>query len=143
MTKEELEGHERCSAVSKTGIKENPNFIIAKCRKCGKSFLGENKNNSCDRCCSLWDFLECYPALERFLGLMKRRLRENEHKGGWQQSELDFLESQLGDHYLRLVYACFRKDDESLLVACADIANFCMMIADNTLRKRNGEADHD
>ena len=83
------------------------------------------------------------PEVQRFAELMERVLRENDHKGGWEDESEDYLIERLeGEaHELRRAL-CLRcqtclarnmddPDSSEVLHEAADVANFAMMIACN------------
>jgi len=68
-----------------------------------------------------------------FAEQMELTLRANEHKGGWQNCNHDYLMSRLHEeveeiHELEGVEDI---DPQAIVRECADVANFAMMIADN------------
>lgn len=81
---------------------------------------------------------------------MEAKLRENDHKGGWQGCRFSELfpriaherdELLLAAHPLRLdtmAETLTTQDACELIRECADIANFAMMIADNIRAKHAG-----
>jgi NTP pyrophosphatase (non-canonical NTP hydrolase) len=69
----------------------------------------------------------------RFALAMERKLRLNDHKGGWTHESIDYLLERLDEEVEELKKALhpMRKDDpQRLLKEAVDVANFCMMIAD-------------
>lgn len=86
-------------------------------------------------------------SLEWFAQEMEGKLRENDHKGGWQGCRFSELFPRLREeadellvkaHPLKLdtVAECLTATDaHELIRECADIANFAMMIADNIRAK--------
>jgi hypothetical protein len=60
---------------------------------------------------------------------MEKQLRANEHKGGWQDCNPEFLLEELHKNYTEL-YLLFPKDTADICRRAANIANFAMMIAD-------------
>lgn len=89
-------------------------------------------------------------AVESFATHMEAKLRENDHKGGWEDDELDSLANRAVEELQELQRAIAAFEDiryshsataEDLKVAArevlreaADVANFAMMIADNADR---------
>lgn len=92
------------------------------------------------------------PEVRAFAHVMERVLKENDHKGGWQQETHEFLLSKfneevgevkaVADLLARLemlpdvVHAIGGRDTMErlrmhLLRELADVANVCMMLADN------------
>lgn len=62
---------------------------------------------------------------------MEERLRQNDHKSGWQHDNWDALIRRLREETEELIDACRDMGPNSVVRECADIANFAMMIADN------------
>lgn len=79
---------------------------------------------------------------------MERKLRENDHKDGWQGCRIGNLfhglrkecdELLLATHPLQLdtmQEKLSQEDATEIIRECADVANFAMMIADNIKIKR-------
>lgn len=74
------------------------------------------------------------PAVQAFAEAMERKLRKNEHKGGWKDCTWDWLYSRMTDEMCELARAARAADHDGskrgLLEEAADVANFAMMIAD-------------
>jgi len=79
-----------------------------------------------------------------FANDMEKELEENDHKGGWENSGMDYLTERLLvniDHLDELFKTFFLKiEDYGSLIDCQrknliDIANYCMMIYDNLRNK--------
>jgi len=73
---------------------------------------------------------ECRPEVARFAREMERVLRRNDHKGGWEDCDLEYLESRLTEEIEEYkdvepdkTYFNAIKQEEII-----DVANFCMMI---------------
>jgi hypothetical protein len=74
------------------------------------------------------------PEVERFAMGMERKLRQNDHKGGWKQMSVDEMIERLDEEVEELKKALhpMRKDNpQRVFKEAVDIANFCMFIADN------------
>lgn len=69
----------------------------------------------------------------KFALLMEKKLKENDSKGGWDKCEYDYLLQRIDEEIIELKH-CIRVDgsDRKIGLECADVANFVMMIADNT-----------
>lgn len=83
--------------------------------------------------------IELRPALRRFAVAMERKLRANDYKGGWEDEPLEYLIDHAWDELHELNKSLFPESsaDPALCVdEAADIANYCMMIADRFLRER-------
>lgn len=89
------------------------------------------------------DALDMRPCVLRFALLMERKLRENDHKGGWDEEHEDYLLKRLREETVELskainVFAHHasegvvpRGTKEHVGREAADVANFAMMLADN------------
>lgn len=79
-----------------------------------------------------------------FAGAMEAKLRENDHKGGWKECNLTYLETRLREEMRELTslfqawhlagsgFMGYRRDEVNakIIREAADVANFAMMIAD-------------
>jgi NTP pyrophosphatase (non-canonical NTP hydrolase) len=73
-----------------------------------------------------------------FAEKMESKLDENLHKGGWEDSESAYLVRRLLEETGELIGAILDGEpDDTIIAEAADVANFCMMIAD-TAHTRNG-----
>ena len=72
-------------------------------------------------------------TLQRFMTVMKRKLKENERKGGWHGKDWEYLLQQAREELNELHELLKRGDAKPKQVAreAADVANSCYMIADN------------
>lgn len=63
---------------------------------------------------------------------MELQLRKNDHKCGWEHCSYSFLFNKLQEEVKELEHEIkYRRiSDEAIIKEAADIANFCMMIAD-------------
>lgn len=82
------------------------------------------------------------PQLAQFAAAMEATLKLNDHKGGWEKEDINWLLERLFDEYEELETAAsgnhrtFTKAEAALIVKEAtDVANFAMMIADNAVKK--------
>jgi len=71
-----------------------------------------------------------------FAEQMEAKLRENDHKGGWEDCDYEYLANRLEEEVeeLRALEGDPDVKGEKIIRECADIANFAMMIADNIRR---------
>lgn len=69
----------------------------------------------------------------KFAIVMEQKLKENEGKGGWENNSFDSLLELMDSEVSELKHS-IRVDgsDRKIIRECADVANFAMMIADNT-----------
>ncbi len=83
------------------------------------------------------------PVVQRFAEEMERRLRKNDHKGGWDDCGWDYLRTRLLDELEELNAAWHRPQTERAVAQitheAADLANFAMMVADNFGNLSKGE----
>jgi len=84
---------------------------------------------------------EAWPTVSAFAAMMRQKLEQNRHKGGWEVGEHDDLRWQQGAYLDRLIEeaeelkkALFKADysqnPQEIAEEAADVANFAMMIAD-------------
>lgn len=81
----------------------------------------------------------CRPEVRWFARKMEERLRANDHKGGWNNCDTEWLLGRLNEEVEELESEFDRKErsghailrPESIAREAADVANFAMMIADN------------
>ncbi len=75
---------------------------------------------------------------------MEETLVKNDHKGGWKECELRYLEDRLLQE-VNEVYDAIRqgKSAAEIRSECVDVANFAMMIADNASVAEKGQVKHD
>lgn len=69
-----------------------------------------------------------------FAEQMELKLRENDHKGGWEDASVDYLSVRLLEEVAELCMAIHRrgmiKNNPGIKKEAADVANFAMMIAE-------------
>lgn len=70
------------------------------------------------------------PAVIWFADKMEAKLKANDHKGGWSKCELQYLSMRITQERKELYDAIESKDSEKIISECADVANFCLMVAD-------------
>lgn len=72
------------------------------------------------------------PEVQMFAELMEQKLRENDAKGGWDRCTRGYLLRRLATETRELRAAVQRRTVDPVEVAreAADVANFCMMLAD-------------
>jgi NTP pyrophosphatase (non-canonical NTP hydrolase) len=89
------------------------------------------------------------PSLQRFAELMEKTLRENDHKGGWENmstsSIMRRIDEELGelkDARIIMEHAAFTRSTtfaarcRQVAKEAADVANFAMMLADNVTKEK-------
>lgn len=70
-------------------------------------------------------------TVRQFAFAMEGRLRENDHKGGWQESDWRYLMARLREEIAELEDAHYHAYPKAEISReAADVANFAMMIAD-------------
>lgn len=83
--------------------------------------------------------IEIRQSIMLFALEMERKLRLNDHKGGWENTKdgvlLNKLRVESGELYSALVDPGLGSNSESVIEEAADVANFAMMIADNARGK--------
>lgn len=73
-----------------------------------------------------------YIRVNWFAEEMKRKLEMNHHKGGWEDDKNHYLIRRLLEEVTEFVQAVMKKETADIIIGeAADVANFCMMIADN------------
>lgn len=70
------------------------------------------------------------PEVRWFAGEMEKKLRENDHKGGWRDTCILHLNYRLDLEKVELNDAVRLGEVEKIISEAADVANFAMMIAD-------------
>jgi len=83
-------------------------------------------------------------SIHRFAELMESKLKENDHKGGWEYISTRRLLSLALDEVGELtgeILRGYKKEisPERVILECADVANYMMMIADNVRGERDGK----
>lgn len=75
---------------------------------------------------------ELRPEVLAFAVAMENQLRRNDWKGGWQGDDTIFLFPRITEELDELRGACFGlyQNRDRVLPEAADVANFCMMVAD-------------
>jgi len=72
-----------------------------------------------------------FEAIHAFTAVMWRKLIANAHKGGWKNNLAEELLERLHEEVEELERAIMEDDNpQNIAKECADVANFCMMIAD-------------
>lgn len=68
----------------------------------------------------------------RFALEMERKLKLNDHKGGWEDCPNDYLLKRIDEELVELKTVVeSKKSRRRVINECADVANFAMMISDN------------
>lgn len=75
------------------------------------------------------------PQLRDFANRMEHKLRQNDHKGGWQDCASDWLLRRLEEELQELRIALATGTLLDVEEEAADVANFAMMLADQMKRR--------
>jgi len=78
----------------------------------------------------------CRREVEWFAGMMEKKLRANDHKGGWHNCKNDYLFKRIREEITELADAILYEDGD-VIDEAVDVANFAMMIADNFRRRQD------
>lgn len=72
-------------------------------------------------------------SVQRFAEQMEAKLRENDHKGscGWQSCSRGYLLRRLATEIRELRAVVKSGKADQVAAEAADVANFCMMLAEN------------
>ena len=83
-------------------------------------------------CVDDWHFLRS--EVQAFATAMEHQLRLNDYKGGWEGTTLNYLSRRLTMELKELRRTMKEKlrDNPAVVSEAADVANFAMMIADNS-----------
>jgi len=76
-----------------------------------------------------------HPALHTLVRRMLEKLEANEHKGGWESCDTQWLLDQVRGEIEELIVAWEEGTADEVLSEAADVANFVMMFADNVGRE--------
>ena len=76
------------------------------------------------------------PAVSAFGDDMRKKLRQNEAKGGWENIPTGKLLELLVGELQELIEALNEGTPDEVRDECADVGNFAMMIHDNAGRNR-------
>jgi len=71
------------------------------------------------------------PELKRFADYMEGILKANDHKGGWDQEDNDYLLNYLMGEVEELRQAVEIGDEGRIRKECSDVANLAMMLFNN------------
>ena len=70
------------------------------------------------------------PEVAAFAAIMEAELRKHDDRPGWKNEDVQWLFSRLKDESTELIKAIHTKGPISIGREAADVANFCLMIAD-------------
>lgn len=70
-------------------------------------------------------------AITNFSKIMEKKLKDNDHKEGWNTCNNQYLLSRMFEECFELQDAITSKNSNNICYEAADVANFAMMIADN------------
>jgi hypothetical protein len=75
-------------------------------------------------------------SVEWFATMMELKLQSNDDKPGWKDTNVNDLLDRVVDELDELTNALLLDHSpQAIIQECADVANFCMMIADNIRRQ--------
>jgi len=75
------------------------------------------------------------PSVQKFAEEMERKLKLNDHKGGWMGMSQDEIIQDIREENIELSMAIANNDVKNILEECADIANYLMMLAEISASK--------
>ena len=75
---------------------------------------------------------ECIKA---FSNVMETKMLLNEHKGGHERLRIDELMKLLTQEVRELKTEVDSKDYKAVILECADVANYAMLIADKCIKR--------
>lgn len=85
---------------------------------------------------SVWELGEVKMTLTQFTAAMKTKLKENDHKTGWETLSVRWLVHRLRQEVDELDRALSNGESpEAVTREAADVANFAYFIADNATRE--------
>ncbi len=78
------------------------------------------------------------PCVVSFAAQMEKKLLDNDFKGGWSDSDVEYLIERLRDEVDELEKAVYSesKTGKEITLEAADVANYSMMIADKLKTKK-------
>lgn len=79
-------------------------------------------------------------VVREFAASMEAKLRANNHKRHWRLCSLGYLRARLSQELAELDEALADGDPYLVLGEAADVANFCMMIADVAMTRKRRES---
>jgi len=75
---------------------------------------------------------EWRPEVKHMADMMEKRLKKNQHRGGWKEQDFDYLVAQIHQNLNDAYWSRHNGTWHAFNSACADIANFAMMLMDNS-----------
>lgn len=75
------------------------------------------------------------PSVQKFAEEMERKLKLNDHKGGWMGMTVNQILNELAEERIELGKAIVTGDKANILEECADNANYLMMLAEISASK--------
>lgn len=75
------------------------------------------------------------PEIRRFFDAMLFKLRKNAHKGKWEDVNVGQMLDRLGEERDELVKAINENNSVEVLLEAADVANFCLILANIAILK--------
>jgi hypothetical protein len=104
---------------------------------CGQNIEGV-KTKTAQRISDLVEYMSFYrPEVRSFARVMENKLRANDHKIGWHHEEWPDLVERMQGKMVKLIdalslHGCPEEAPQDIVGEAADVANFCLMIADNS-----------
>jgi NTP pyrophosphatase (non-canonical NTP hydrolase) len=112
---------------------ELKNVQLWECPDCGFRFDAIHADGTCPACHEV----DTREEVRWFAVQMEAKLKENDHKGGWDNCQYRYLLDRLREEVDELIQAFWdqEKTTEDIVSEAADVANFAMMIADKTRKQ--------
>lgn len=85
------------------------------------------------------DELEVRTPVKQFSVEIEKKLRKNDHRGGWKDCKNTYLLSLLKEHVKKLEDDLINQDDSRIIPSSADLGAIAMMIADNARKETNNK----
>jgi hypothetical protein len=73
--------------------------------------------------------MELRPVVRVFAEAMEEKLRKNDHRGGWDVDDYEYIWRQLHEHLGKLTHHVYT-DRARILPDAADVANLAMILCD-------------
>jgi hypothetical protein len=106
------------------------------CLRCLSSYLVTELRKELSRLASRPADAVLREPVRWFAGEMEKKLKANDHKGGWADCDDGYLLDRLKEEVDELAAALLCDTDGSIILEATDVANFAMMIADKARARR-------